>query len=470
MIELNNMSDERNHVTRIKAVFLTVLLSLQGVGAEMPFATLAEPLEESAVPIEKLGEKKVMEPYRDMIGVFVTKVESAIAEGRELAQVKKPDPDKVRNYLKELRELSKNKESIDSLYRKSLRTAIDRLDKRSFEELVSVPLEPLHHPRIRSEVIAFYQKHYPKHSIKTVEALCEEEELEAKSMQIALEQEQAYEEHLRTLKRSEVEAVKKTAQIGSRNSVLLSAASDGKGGYEFEAENLNPYTVTMSIDFASMNNLTPSARLPLFVEIPGRSKKKVLNLMRIASGEGVDFRSTYGWVRGSAFARHNDSYMYALPFVRGANVYVSQGYHGGITHKGLSAYAIDFPVPEGTPIHAARDGVVVGAEGGHSQGGLSPEYRKYANYVIIEHTDGTMGNYYHLKPGGTAVRIGQKVARGDLIGYSGNTGYTSGPHLHFSVSKVDPVSMRRPMNLPVKIQAREGIVTLPKKGERYTVQ
>ena len=118
----------------------------------------------------------------------------------------------------------------------------------------------------------------------------------------------------------------------------------------------------------------------------------------------------------------------------------------------------------------AREGIVVGAEGSNNRGGLSPDYRQYANYVIIEHSDGTMGNYYHLKQGGTAVRIGQKVAQGDLIGYSGNTGYTSGPHLHFSVSKVDPVSMRRPMNIPVKIEVREGIVTLPQKGDRYTVQ
>ena len=141
-----------------------------------------------------------------------------------------------------------------------------------------------------------------------------------------------------------------------------------------------------------------------------------------------------------------------------------------MTHRGLSAYAIDFPVPDGTPIHAAREGIVVGAEGSNSIGGMSPEYRKYANYVIIEHSDGTMRNYYHLRKNGAHVKIGQKVSKGDLIGYSGNTGYSSGPHLHFSVSKVDPVSMRRPMNLPVKLQALEGIVTLPRKGDRYTVQ
>jgi murein DD-endopeptidase MepM/ murein hydrolase activator NlpD len=156
-------------------------------------------------------------------------------------------------------------------------------------------------------------------------------------------------------------------------------------------------------------------------------------------------------VRGSAFARHDDNYLYALPFTKGSNICVSQGYHGDTSHKGLSAYAVDFPVPVGTAVYAAREGIVVGSEGSSSLGGGSPEYRKFANYVIIEHSDGTMGNYYHLRQGGAAVTTGTKVSKGQLIGYSGNTGYSSGPHLHFSVSKVDPYRCV-PMNLPVKLQ------------------
>ncbi len=455
---------------RIGTMVMMVYIMLYGASAPLPFAALAEPLQKSALQIETLSQKGAMESNRAVMGHFVQKVESTLREGKELSASQEVDAEKLRAYLNDLRELSKTKEAIETMYRRSLHEAIAASDKKRFEELVAVPFEPLNHPRMRAEVIAFYQKNYPDRSLKSIEVLCDEQELEAKSLQIAMEQELAYEEHLRTLKRSEVASVKKTAQIGSRNSVILSAADNGEGGYEFEAENLNPYTVTMSIDFESMNNLKTSSRLPLYVEIPGKSRKKVLELNRIVAQKGADYRSTYGWVRGSAFAMHNDSYTYALPFPRGANVYVSQGYHGGMTHKGLSAYAIDFPVPEGTPIHAAREGIVVGAEGSGRIGGMSPEYRRHANYVIIEHSDGTMGNYYHLKPGGALARVGQKVSKGELIGYSGNTGYSSGPHLHFSVSKVDPVSMRRPMNLPVKIQALEGIVTLPRKGDRYTVQ
>jgi murein DD-endopeptidase MepM/ murein hydrolase activator NlpD len=434
------------------------------------FDTLADPLEKSTVSIEKLSQKPIMEPNQAILRNFLSGVQATLSVGDELSGKKDVDKELLNAYLKELRELSRTKDSIDALYRKSLNTAMEESDKKSFEDLISAGLDPLHYPRVRAEVIAFYQKNYPHHSIKSIEALCDEQELERKSIQIAIEQEQAYEEHLRVLKRSEVARMKRMAQVGSRNSVILSAEQNRAGGYEFEAENLNPYVVTMSIDFESLTNLAASVKLPLFIEIPGRSKKKVLELSRISAASGVNYRSSYGWVRGSAFAAHQDSYIYKLPFIKGAAVYVSQGYNGETSHKGLSAYAVDFPVPVGTPIYAAREGIVVGADGSSNLGGASPEYRQYANYVIIEHSDGTMGNYYHLKQGGTAVAIGQKVARGDLIGYSGNTGYSSGPHLHFSVSKVDPISMRRPMNLPIKMETAQGIVTLPHKGDRYTVQ
>lgn len=467
MLELKKVESV---LMRIGILLGSVFGVLFATPAPLIFDTLAEPLQKSAIAIEKLSQKPVMEPNKNILRNFLSGVETTLSVGRELTGAKEADKEILNAYLKELRELSKTKESIDVLYRKSLDTAMAQSDKKSFEELVSIPLDPLHHPRIRSEVIAFYQKNYPNHSIKSVEVLCNEQELEQKSIQFALEQEQAYEEHLRILKRSEVSNVKKIAQIGSRNSVILSAESNGIGGYEFEAENLNPYTVTLNIDFESLTNLKPSANVPLFIEIPARSKKRVLELSRISSVQGVNYRSSYGWVRGSVFAVHQDSYLYKLPFFKGYEVYVSQGYNGESTHKGLSAYAIDFPVPVGTPVYAAREGVVVGSEGSNNVGGASAEFRQYANYVIIEHSDGTMGNYYHLKQGGNVVAIGKKVSKGELIGYSGNTGYSSGPHLHFSVSKVDPISMRRPMNLPIKMETAQGIVSLPRKGDRYTVQ
>lgn len=455
----------------IKTVLIIVSAVLLVYGqTPLPYCTLSEPLKQNAQKIAQLDVEALNTPEKKVIERFRSGVEETLSTGEILSKSSKAQPELLMVYLKDLRELASQQEMIYQLYRTSLADAMEAGDKEKFKHLASIGLEPLHHPRIRSEAITYYQKNFPTHSIKSLDLLCEEQVLEKKSIQFVAEQEQAYEEHLRILKRSEAQQMRKTAKIGSRNSVMLTAEGTKSGGIEFEAENLNPYRVTLTLDFESITNLQTSIRLPLTIELVGQSKKKILVLNRIDRTKAVDYRSTYGWVRGSPFVKHNDDYVYALPFAKGANVRVSQGYNGDTSHKGLSAYAIDFPLPQGTPIYAAREGIVVGAEVSNTIGGASPEYRQYANYVIVEHNDGTMGNYYHLKQGGTAVRIGDKVTKGQLIAYSGNTGYTTAPHLHFSVSKVDPVSMRRPMNLPVKIQTLQGLVTCPRCGDHYTVQ
>jgi murein DD-endopeptidase MepM/ murein hydrolase activator NlpD len=93
-------------------------------------------------------------------------------------------------------------------------------------------------------------------------------------------------------------------------------------------------------------------------------------------------------------------------------------------------------MPEGTPICAARAGVVMDVAGDFFEGGRSAaRYGARANYVRILHDDGTMAVYAHLKLESIRVRLGAKVSRGQVIASSGNTGYSSGPHLHFAVER-----------------------------------
>lgn len=455
---------------RVSMLLLITFMTLNAETSPIVFCTLADPLQKSTVSIEKLSQKPIMEPNRNILRNYLDGVDATLLIGKELSGAKNIDNDVLNTYLQDLRALARTKDSIDALYRKSLDTAMEKNDKKSFEDLVSVPLDPLNSPRVRSDVIAFYQKNFPNNSIKNIEALRSDQALEKKSIQYIEDQEEAWQEHLRVLKRSEADQLKKNARIGSQNSVLLTEESDGKGGYILEAENLNPYTVTMSIDVTNLKNLVPDVKLPIFVEIHGVSKKNVLHLSRISNAYETQHQDSYGWSIGSAYARHQDDYLYRLPFLSNLNVEVTQGYNGALSHKGLSAYAVDFGVPIGTPIYAAREGTVVESEVSSSIGGPSPQYRPYMNRIRVEHCDGTFGNYCHLKLNGSTVKVGQVVKKGDLLGYSGNTGYCTAPHLHFSVSKVDPISMRRPMNLPIKMQTGQGIVTLPQKGDRYTVQ
>ena len=81
---------------------------------------------------------------------------------------------------------------------------------------------------------------------------------------------------------------------------------------------------------------------------------------------------------------------------------------------------------------AARGGVVIRMEESNTKGG-GKKYRKYANYIVIAHDDGTRAGYWHLQQNGALVNIGDTVKQGQLIGLSGRTGYAAIPHLHFLV-------------------------------------
>ncbi len=128
------------------------------------------------------------------------------------------------------------------------------------------------------------------------------------------------------------------------------------------------------------------------------------------------------------------SFIYQLPFSEGTVHRVVQGYYSRYTHKYRAA--IDFRMKIGTPIHAVRSGVVIRTKDDSDIGGWNKKYRPDANYVVIEHPDSTRTTYRHLKFKGVQVQIGDSVTQGQIIGHSGNTGYTLSPHLHFMASKL----------------------------------
>lgn len=123
--------------------------------------------------------------------------------------------------------------------------------------------------------------------------------------------------------------------------------------------------------------------------------------------------------------------LYSLPYPPGEEFLVGQGYLDFPTHEGQ--YAIDWLMPEGTPILAARKGVVVEAIDVFSKSGLTSDFWNKANRVVVQHDDGTFALYYHLLHQGIKVKVGQQVSEGQELALSGNTGYSATPHLHFMV-------------------------------------
>lgn len=126
------------------------------------------------------------------------------------------------------------------------------------------------------------------------------------------------------------------------------------------------------------------------------------------------------------------SHIYQLPFSPGTKSRVIQGYFSRFTHKHRAA--LDFRMRPGTEIRASRDGIVLRTKDDSNQGGWNKKYRPDANFIMIEHDDSSRASYRHLQYQGVIVKEGEKVKTGQLLGYSGKTGYTALPHLHFMVS------------------------------------
>jgi murein DD-endopeptidase MepM/ murein hydrolase activator NlpD len=121
---------------------------------------------------------------------------------------------------------------------------------------------------------------------------------------------------------------------------------------------------------------------------------------------------------------------YRVPIVAGQEFRIYQGWNSTFSHKGANAYAYDIGMPIGTDVVAAAAGLVAFTNDGATACG-GPELLRKANYVTIYHADGSATLYLHLSS--VAVKVGDIVAAGQVIGKSGNTGYTNCvPHLHFA--------------------------------------
>ena len=149
--------------------------------------------------------------------------------------------------------------------------------------------------------------------------------------------------------------------------------------------------------------------------------------------------------------KEDTTYVYSLPYEQGASSLIVQGYYSAFTHK--NRIAVDFKMKEGTKITAARDGVVVRTEEKNNKGGGNRKYRKYANYLVVEHEDGSRAGYWHLQQNGVLVNIGDTVRQGQVIALSGKTGYSFLPHLHFLVWNSNGGQWQQ---LPTRFETRKG--------------
>jgi murein DD-endopeptidase MepM/ murein hydrolase activator NlpD len=154
----------------------------------------------------------------------------------------------------------------------------------------------------------------------------------------------------------------------------------------------------------------------------------------IAGPAGPWFKVTYqtvtGWAHGDYLRTRTGGANNLLPWTANVSFPITQGHNGG-SHTGKAQWAWDIGMPVGTPVRAAHFGTIRLIKNGSTSGGCSSAFAEMANYVIVDQGNGYESLYLHLSK--LAVSQGQAVERGDIIGYSGQTGWACGPHLHFQI-------------------------------------
>jgi len=200
--------------------------------------------------------------------------------------------------------------------------------------------------------------------------------------------------------------------------------------FALEARNDCHVPVVLEVSFEALDNLRPSRELPARLSVPPHASAPVLELAVVRPDRPSSYRVA-SRVRVGGEPRPDPAARYAFPFGGEGPRKLSQGVDGAETHQGLHRYAFDFDLPVGTPVLAAREGVVFQVQDGFGEGGTR-ESDERGNMVVIWHADGTFAIYGHLRKG-VCAREGERIAPGDFLGWSGNSGYTSGPHLHFAV-------------------------------------
>jgi murein DD-endopeptidase MepM/ murein hydrolase activator NlpD len=126
-------------------------------------------------------------------------------------------------------------------------------------------------------------------------------------------------------------------------------------------------------------------------------------------------------------------------------------------------FAIDFNMPIGSTITCSKSGSVIFVEES------GEDYDFPNNKVVIDHGDGTFGQYMHLTENGASVTLGQNVFQGSIIGQSGATGLAGYPHLHFVITENGweypydsyPVNFRNTTENPNSLESGETYTALP---------
>lgn len=408
------------------------------------YERLATPLYTSMDSLKNLSD---IEDLNKSCTSFIANAEQTLQFAKKIDA---NDTSLTKEYLLKLRKLQNEYDHTLHLVHKQISKSIHEDDYERFLQLTNCDLDGLLQNRALLDAsLEFYEKKKKKKKSTFLDK-------QAQKLKLIEEYQNEF------VNASVTDTIDSSKKAKKPEIVYLDAKTVDKEIVIY-AYNNNPYSVTISIK-ADFSNLKSDKAKHSSLTLGAHANAECTRFTPI-DGNTYSYALEYTWILGSKNAAHDESYVYRLPFSLGSSYIVSQSYNGEKTHFGHSRYAIDFAMDVGTKVYAAREGKVAKIKSDSNIRGIGREYSKYGNFVTIEHSDGTFATYYHLKQNGVAVSVGNIVKKGDLLGYSGNTGYSSGPHLHFAVFTLD--GELKTQTLPIKFKSADVVVDNPQKGNFY---
>jgi len=226
----------------------------------------------------------------------------------------------------------------------------------------------------------------------------------------------------------------------------------------FNVKSEDGYTLYVKNDFYTpieVGFTSPFSQESIRKVIPAREKKAILTSKSKAP------KIQYRWALGQP-TTFTEDYPYQAPFTSPTGHRVSQGFNGKFSHTNeYNKYAVDIAMDVGTYLTAVRAGTVIWVKDDYHMSGTTRYFLDKANGIQVLHDDGTFSSYAHILMDTALVKEGDKVAIGDKLARSGSSGFSTGPHLHFSILKNSGL---KNVAIPFKFIDNKGRAFTPKRA------
>lgn len=238
----------------------------------------------------------------------------------------------------------------------------------------------------------------------------------------------------------------------------------GKGTNKLWLKNNGSSPRTYAFFLMNPVDVRVSRKVPDYIFLYPQETKPLLAVTSAVYRGGFSYGMNNFYTVGKPGVKHDDSYVYRLPYQNGRSFSCKEGFRNKANPDWNN---IIFDMPNGTPVVAARPGVVVGAVNVTPKLDLAGEYKQYGSAIYIEHEDGTMGRYAYLKKDSFLVKLGDQVKRGQQIALSGSSGEAKYPSLRFDVLSTVDAYMYNSWKFKFQDSTR-GVVDQPVEGAYYT--